>query len=365
MNITNEKIIEMFKDPKFGLVPSQQFARRLKEQGYKVKIKDVEALLKSREVSQMFKRTKKMPFFKIVARPRSFQIDIMYVKDLKNKNKGHDKIFIMVDILSRKAFGFPLKTRTFEEILPKFKRLLDSIGRINSISGDDEFNKKSFTDYLKSKDISYNFTVANDEHITSGDSLGTVDRFVRTFRNLILKYLYETETTNWIDHIEELFETYNNTKSAVLEGRTRNEAWEDFVFKQRLLKEGIEHNNDVKLKILDKFSIGDYVRVVLEKNKFDKERPPFSRTIYKIKDMEGYRFVVENNGTELKRRYKPNELQKVSPSEIPDEPKPHKVTQAIREGRRENKGEAERRKEGIDEQNILKEKRKPKKKILE
>ena len=56
-----------------------------------------------------------------------------------------------------------------DEIIEKFNIFLNDLkqnkGLINSITGDNEFNKKNFNDLLDSNNIQKYFIIASDEHI--------------------------------------------------------------------------------------------------------------------------------------------------------------------------------------------------------
>jgi hypothetical protein len=58
--------------------------------------------------------------------------------------------------------------------------------------------------------------------------------------------------------------------------------------------------------------IGDTVRVLENKNKFDKGSAQFSKELYEIHDRIGYSFKVkDSDGNVKRRRYKPHELLQV------------------------------------------------------
>jgi hypothetical protein len=64
-------------------------------------------------------------------------------------------------------------------------------------------------------------------------------------------------------------------------------------------------------KIFNKLTltIGDDVRVLENKDKFDKVNTQFSQEIYEIHDSVGYSYKVKDSeGTVKRRRYKPHEL---------------------------------------------------------
>jgi hypothetical protein len=70
-------------------------------------------------------------------------------------------------------------------------------------------------------------------------------------------------------------------------------------------------NND---KLFNKLTlgIGETVRVLENKNKFDKGSAQFSKELYEVHDRIGYSFKVkDSDGNVKRRRYKPHELLQV------------------------------------------------------
>ena len=70
-------------------------------------------------------------------------------------------------------------------------------------------------------------------------------------------------------------------------------------------------NND---RLFNKLTlgIGDTVRVLENKNKFDKGSAQFSKELYEVHDRIGYSFKVkDSDGNVKRRRYKPHELLQV------------------------------------------------------
>ena len=66
--------------------------------------KEIEAWLKAQEVTQINKKVDKEPNLKITAKPRTFQIDVMYYKI----GQSLKSFLLLVDIMSRKAFCYPI-----------------------------------------------------------------------------------------------------------------------------------------------------------------------------------------------------------------------------------------------------------------
>ena len=98
----------------------------------------------------------------------------------------------------------------------------------NNVNSDDgsEF-KGSFKTLLKQNRITHHISVGEDEH---HNKQAIVERFHRTLRNLIQRYLDVYNTKKYIDVLPALIMNYNNTKhstlkatpKSVLDGKRKN-----------------------------------------------------------------------------------------------------------------------------------------------
>ncbi len=81
-----------------------------------ISLKEVDNLYNNLEINQLLKKPviKKSKFYKIVDVPLTFQIDIMiFNKSQKIKNRGIYMYLTLIDILSRKAFMYPIPTQEY------------------------------------------------------------------------------------------------------------------------------------------------------------------------------------------------------------------------------------------------------------
>jgi hypothetical protein len=100
---------------------------------------------------------------------------------------------------------------------------------------------------------------------------------------------------------------YNDSPHRGIQGKTPNQMWDNT--KEQEKRNIIETmSND---RIFNKLSltIGDNVRVLESKDKFDKGNAQFSKEIYEIHVRVGYSYKVKDaEGSVKRRRYKPHEL---------------------------------------------------------
>jgi hypothetical protein len=98
-------------------------------------MKDVEAYLsgsKEEVVQQAFKKINKQDVLTITAEPRSFQIDIMEMGKYARYNAGGKNLLLIVDVMSRKAFGYCSKSCTNKDVQEAYNKFVEDVKNINS-----------------------------------------------------------------------------------------------------------------------------------------------------------------------------------------------------------------------------------------
>ncbi len=100
-------------------------------------------------------------------------------------------ILLLVDVLSRKAWAYVLtkskqekRAEVSAKTLEEFK---NEVGRINGLTGDNEFSSAPIKKICDDNSIRLDTSVAKEEHISNGNKLEIIDRLVRTLRELIEK----------------------------------------------------------------------------------------------------------------------------------------------------------------------------------
>ena len=269
--------------------------------------KGIENFLNSQEVVQVNTKLKGINL-KITAKPRTFQIDIMYYKI----GQTLKPFLLLIDIMSRKAFCYPISGyKNMTMIITAYKKFLSQVDRVEAIEGDSEFASKEFITLNKEKGIRVDTSVAADNHFTTGNKLGIIDRFTRTLKENIKKYRESIgKIGNLPNIIQSIINMYNDSPHRGIKGKTPNQVWND-TNEQNIQNMKDTISND---KLFNKLTlgIGDTVRVLENKNKFDKGSAQFSKELYEVHDRIGYSFKVkDSDGNVKRRRYKPHELLQV------------------------------------------------------
>jgi hypothetical protein len=217
---------------------------------------------------------------------------------------------LLVDIMSRKAFCYSIPgEKNMTNIITVYNKFLQEVDYVKSFEGNGEFDNTVFNKLNEDKGIQVNTSVAKDNHFTPGNKLGIIDRLTRTLKENIRKYRASAGTK--LGNIQSMMDTvvklYNDSPHRGISGKTPNQMWDN-------IKEQ-EKRNIVDTMINDKIfnklplEIGDDVRVLENKDKFDQGNTQFSQEIYEIHDRIGYSYKVKDTeGNVKRRRYKPHEL---------------------------------------------------------
>ena len=266
--------------------------------------KDIETWFKSQEVVQI-NTTLKGVNLKITAKPRTFQIDIMFYKI----GQSLKPFLLLVDIMSRKAFCYSIPgEKNMTKIITAYNKFLQEVDYVNGVEGDGEFDNTAFKKLNEEKGIKVNTSVAKDNHFTTGNKLGIIDRLTRTLKENIRKY---HSSAGFIGNLQSMIDKvvtlYNDSPHRGIQGKTPNEMWDNIKEQEKRNVLDTMSNDKTFNKLT--LGIGDDVRVLENKGKFDKGNAQFSQEIYEIHDRVGYSYKVKDaDGTVKRRRYKPHEL---------------------------------------------------------
>ena len=204
-----------------------------------------------------------------------FQVDLADFQKLSKHNNGHKYILLGIDVLSRKIFTAPLKSKEFVDIKNGFEYIFSQMPmKPWSIYSDQgkEFVSKKLKKYLSEYNI---------EKYTSIDAAvkaSVAERAIKTLKNRLYKYFTHNHTLKWTDILEKLTLAINNSKCRIT-GLTPNQI--NFENAQTVWEK--VYGNAYKNSTKTKFEIGDDVRISNAKHIFTKGfYPNFSDEIFKI-----------------------------------------------------------------------------------
>lgn len=197
-------------------------------------------------------------------------IDLADMGEVASHNDGMRYILCIVDVFSRFAWCFPLRTKSADDVVDAIKPLMleHKPQFIWSDSGKEFYNAK-FKALLKS--------IGADIYSTYSDHKASiVERFNRTIKTMIWKQFLLSSNRKWVGVLDKLVSDYNNRVHRTL-GITPAQA--------RLVE-----NKETVLKTRrpvkagePAFGLGQYVRIAVKKGTFEKGfHPTYSYQIYKI-----------------------------------------------------------------------------------
>ena len=206
-----------------------------------------------------------------------FQIDLVEIDRLAEWNDNYRYLLTVIDIFTRYAFVEPLKNKTAPVFLEGFKAIMNRAKtfpeRILADRGS-EIKNKLFKDYCKRNSV---LLLHSDNYVHAP----FVERFNRTLKNLMYKYMTANDTDRFIDVLQPLVATYNLRKHRMI-GMTPTQAENEE--NSHLIRGKQEERYAERTRRAPRFKIGDTVRVSKQKGQFDRGfDEQFLEEIYKIK----------------------------------------------------------------------------------
>ncbi len=249
-----------------------------------------------------------------------WQGDLLFMKDLAEYNSGYGIAFIVIDVVSRHAWGELIKDKSAKEVTTAFQRILQRAHprkpkRLQTDKGT-EFLNKQFQDLLKKNNIDF-FTTFSDF------KAAIAERFIQTLKTLIYKYLDENYTDKFREKFQDIITTYNKTyhKSIKFAPAEVNENNVGHVLKN--LYGYLWRDGDYLKTKKPKCKVGDYVRLSkIHSSTFRKSyKGNFTEEIFQISSIKNTipyptYSVKDLQGKEILGSYYEQEIQKIPSADI-------------------------------------------------
>ncbi|KAI3655863.1 hypothetical protein MP638_001792, partial [Amoeboaphelidium occidentale] len=161
-----------------------------------------------------------------------------------------------------------------------------------------KFQNNQITKWLHEKEITAQYCDKDDTKC-----LGVAERFNRTIKLLIEKYLTNLDTNRWIDNLDDFVQNYNSSYHSTIKKIPEQLEIFDEV---ELIRKSIAHNNQVDN---DSIKRGDFVRLLNKKGAFEKEGQRFTGKIYLVDEVGLNSVVVQGK----KDKFNMSDVLKVSP----------------------------------------------------
>ena len=218
--------------------------------------------------------------------------DLVDMSQYSKMNKGYKYIFTNIDVFSKIAYAYPIKTKKIQDIKPCFEKIFEK-NKPKYIWSDKEpaFLSKEMQQFFKDNNVKI-------YHTNSHLKAVVIERFNRSLRELMMKHFTKNNNTVWYNILPKLIKIYNNRyhntiKMKPIEVNKSNE---------KFIKENIYSYN--KISKNPKFKINDLVRISLKRRDlFDKPSAniKWSEELFKIHSIKKsnvitYKIKDLNNG---------------------------------------------------------------------
>ena len=184
--------------------------------------------------------------------------DLVDMVKYSRMNKGYQYIFTNIDIFSKYAWAFPIKSKTIKDIKPCFEKIFKE-RKPKYIWSDQEsdFFSKEMLNFFEDYKIKIYYTHPNLKAVI-------IERFNRSLRELMMKSFVKNNNTVWYNILPELIKTYNNRYHRTIKMKPIN----------------VNKTNEKHIKMIynynitnkkPKYRINDLVRISLKRRQlFDK-----------------------------------------------------------------------------------------------
>ena len=187
--------------------------------------------------------------------------DLLDMVKYSRVNRGYKYIFTNIDIFSKYAWAFPIKSKKIVDIKPCFQKIFKE-RKAKYIWSDQEstFFSKEMLKFFEDNNVKIYYTYSNLKVVF-------VERFNRSLRELMMKSFIKNDNTVWYNILPNLKKTYNNRyhhtiiiKMKPIDVNKSNEKY---------IKDNFYTYN--KTNKTPKFKVNDLVRISLKRRElFDK-----------------------------------------------------------------------------------------------
>jgi hypothetical protein len=222
-------------------------------------------------LKKRFKRLKTIPW----GLNTDWQCDLCIFDSIAKENDGYKYLLVCIDVLSRKIYVSPAKSKKSEHMIEAFEKIFNKSKiiphKIYSDSGV-EFQAEKMLNYFNKREILKNVMYSPDLHA------GVVERANRTIKERLYRFFSQKNTLRWIDVIDKIVNAINNSVNRTLNIPPNLVNKENA---QNLWKSLYKDTSHDEAKT--KYKIGDIVRITKAKGAFDKGYyPNFTDEIFKI-----------------------------------------------------------------------------------
>jgi hypothetical protein len=245
----------------------------------RIKLKDIEEWLEGSETYTRHRQVvSNFPRRKILVRGPQFQYqaDLMDYQPIARENDGMHYLLTVIDCFSRFATIIPLKSKEGIVVRNGLKKAFDFMGYPTKLQTDEG---KEFYNHV----CKYFFEQNKIIHFSTFQEVKAAicERFNRTVRNKIKKYMTHNKTLRFVDILPDIVMAYNSRKHSSFE---RKFAPKEVNEKNRKSVYELLYGEYLRArKKKFKFRVGDMVRVASYRETFrQRDKHNFSQEIFVV-----------------------------------------------------------------------------------
>ena len=191
--------------------------------------------------------------------------DLVDMTQYSKMNRGYKYIFTNIDVFSKIAYAYPIKSKKIQDIKACFEKIFKN-NKPKYIWSDKEpaFFSKEMQKFFKDNNVKI-------YHTNSHLKAVVIERFNRSLRELMMKHFTKNNNTVWYNILPKLIKIYNNRYHSTIKMKPTQVNKNN----EKYIKENI-YTYD-KTSKTPKFKIEDLVRISL------KRRPIFDKPSGNIK----------------------------------------------------------------------------------
>ena len=197
--------------------------------------------------------------------------DVAYMIQFQEHNDGVGYFVVFIDLFSRYAWAYTLKTLRGVEMVKTIKSLFEEeqCKAFFTDSGS-EYKNKLVETYLKSQQVKH-YTSKNEKKVAHAE------RLIKQLKRKLIQYMNETNTYKWTSVLDDFVKAYNNSYHRIIK-MTPSQArqadqytvWSNQYF-TKPKNASPPRPKKPKNKQPFKFKEGDRVKLLAEKKPFDRE----------------------------------------------------------------------------------------------
>jgi L-rhamnose mutarotase len=227
------------------------------------------------------------------------------MRNLASSNDGNSYILTCIDVFSRYAFAVPVKDKRGSTVAAAFEKIFaQRVPNMLQTDRGTEFYNVQVQELFKKNGVRH-YSSLNDDI-----KAALVERFNRTLKSRLFRYMTRSHTKRWIDVIDDVVNSYNRSHhrsigAAPIDVTSENE--DEIARRQYPPKPPFKYRYDV----------GDRVRIAKYKHVFQKGYiPNWTEEIFTIVDRYPTHPVTyglaDLTGEHIRGKFYEQEIQKVT-----------------------------------------------------